>query len=437
MLLGAFLDLWIEETLSQHHKEKSVNKKTVKETTTEKIISAVLRFLNSELVKLKKILHPDHFQLNFQYQQCHGIRGGLFQVELRSQRKIHPINFRQIKSAIIEKNSQLSPTVVKTALAIFSEIADAEAKIHHCLAEDVHFHEIGGIDSIVDIVAAAIMIEKLQIEEIHCSAINLGSGIVETDHGLLPIPAPATCEILRNIPVYGESLNQELCTPTGAGIVKICVKKFGPLPNMKILHTGYGAGTHPLPRANLLRVFLGHSLPTKMTYQHSNDKEIAMKMKNIPYETLNIVSANIDDMTAEHLSLISEQCLELGALDVWLAPIIMKKGRPAHQISLICKSDNQTKFVDFLFRETSSLGVRSLITSRYFLPREMKTFETAYGKIDFKIAKFLEQTNVKPEHESIAKISKKRNIPYHLVHRYAQKFILEHIQNHKKKDEIE
>lgn len=295
--------------------------------------------------------------------------------------------------------SDLSEAVKKKARLIFRRLAEAEAKVHGVAVEEVHFHEVGAIDSIVDIVGVAICLDYLGIEKIFASALPLGSGFVETEHGRLPVPAPATAELLIGLPTHGDCGPGERVTPTGAAIIAALADGFGFPPAMRIEKIGNGAGGKDFPdMPNILRTFIG-------------SVDSATKVGQ-----LTVMEANIDDSTPEILGYVLERLLTQGALDVWFTPIQMKKGRPAVMLSLLCPSDDMDKFSRTILEETSSIGVRHYPVSRVVLERRIEERDTNLGRIRFKVTDFGE----KPEYEDCRRIALDKGLPLREVYRLLQ-----------------
>jgi len=273
----------------------------------------------------------------------------------------------------IIKDSALGDGVKQRAIAIFTRLAAAEAKVHGTTIEKVHFHEVGAIDAIVDITGACIALDLLAIERVYCSAIPTGSGTVKCDHGVMPIPAPATAELLTGVPLAACEETGELITPTGAAILtELADGRFGPMPEMKIATMGYGAGTRDgKTRPNVLRVMLGDTAASA------------------PYETDTVVelAANLDDCTGEEIGFVMEQLLEAGALDVWTSPISMKKSRPGVLLSVLARPAEAAALEDVILRQTTSFGVRRSTATRSKLAREHVTVETKFGSIRVKMGK--------------------------------------------------
>lgn len=280
----------------------------------------------------------------------------------------------------------LSRAVRENAAAVYESIAKAEAKVHGSSVSKVHFHELGSMDAIADIICFSMLIEKLAPDRIEASPIHVGSGYVRCAHGMLPVPAPATAELLRGIPSYGGQVEGELCTPTGAALLRHFAKSFGPMPLMSTKAVGYGVGTKVFPRANCLRAMLGDS------------EDIA--------ESVDEIFCNIDDMTGEAIAFAAEVLLEAGALDVYTVPIGMKKSRPAVMLCCICRCDDTERLSALVLRHTTSLGVRISRLRRIVLPRKLETIQTPCGPVRVKSS----GEAYKPEYEDIAEMAKKNGL---------------------------
>jgi pyridinium-3,5-bisthiocarboxylic acid mononucleotide nickel chelatase len=293
----------------------------------------------------------------------------------------------------------LSPRVAERASNIFRKLGEAEARVHNVPIEKVHFHEVGAVDAIVDIVGAAAGFEQLDIEEFACSALNIGGGRVETQHGNLPVPAPATAELLRGAPTYSNGIPRELVTPTGAAIVATLAAQFGAQPAMTARSIGYGAGAANLAeQPNVLRLFVG---------------ETAVKEANDPRdETIVVLEANLDDLSPQVYGYFVERALEAGALDVFSTPAQMKKNRPGQLVAVLCKPENADQLKGLIFQETTTLGVRQSTVQRSTLQREILVMETPLGSIRMKIARSNGHIlNVAPEYEDCRKVASERGLP--------------------------
>ncbi|MBA7511615.1 Pyridinium-3,5-bisthiocarboxylic acid mononucleotide nickel insertion protein [subsurface metagenome] len=316
----------------------------------------------------------------------------------------HPLrNLKTIKE-LIEKTS-LPEEVKKKSLSIFTRLAEAEASVHQVDIDNVHFHEIGAVDTIVDIVGSLLGLKSLKVERIFSSPLPLGKGEVETSHGKIPIPAPATIKLLEGCKVYGKDIQEELVTPTGAVLITSLAEDFIDFPAMQTLKVGYGAGTKELPIPNALRLVVG---------------ELEKKEKKNEPPTF-LISANIDDSTPEVMGFLFERLLEMGALDVWQHPILMKKNRLATELSVLCYKDVMEKTIDCIFSETTTNGLRISEVKRSVLDRkivEVKVLdETIKVKVSFKGKKVL---TISPEYEDCRKVALKKGISLKKVLQLAQ-----------------
>jgi uncharacterized protein (TIGR00299 family) protein len=310
-------------------------------------------------------------------------------------------NYTDIQTLI--EASPLADAVKARSLLIFDKIAEAEAIIHNCPKDHVHFHEVGGVDAIVDIVGASLCIDYLGLDQIFASRIPLGTGFVTCQHGTLPIPAPATLAILKDIPVYGTGLAHELVTPTGAAIITTISDGFVDIPAMQIDKVGYGAGHTEIPeRPNLLRIFLGAAL-APAGYPTT--------------ERIRVIETNIDDMNPELFGHLMDRLKDDGALDVLLIPVYMKKNRPGTLVQVLCPSQAEHAVIHRLLSETTSLGVRISDAERQVLMREAAEIETDYGRVTVKRVRNLDgSTRLVPEYEVCRKIAQERNLPLRSVY---------------------
>jgi len=278
----------------------------------------------------------------------------------------------------------------KNAIAIFRRLGEAEASVHGVAIEKVHFHEVGAADSIADIVGTAVALDLLEVETVVCSPINVGSGTVKTEHGMLPVPAPATARLLEGAPVYARGPEIELATPTGAAVAATLAQRFGPIPPMKVLRSGFGAGDRDFPdHANVLRVIIGEPADA--------DEALAVC----------VIEANIDDLNPQVLAYASDRLMEFGALDVSLEPIVMKKGRPGNLLRVVCKPEHREALVQLVFAETSTLGVRIHSAERRVQARSFHEVETPYGKVRIKTST---EGSYAPEYEDCRALAEKTGI---------------------------
>jgi uncharacterized protein (TIGR00299 family) protein len=312
-------------------------------------------------------------------------------VEGRDEKRSHR-NLKEILR-IIER-SGVEDDVKEKSNEIFKRIASVEGKIHHTPMEEVHFHELGGLDSIVDIVGAVWGTQQLGIEKIYVSKVNVGAGFVKCEHGILPVPAPATLSLMKGKPIYSSGVEKELLTPTGAAILTSLGTEFGPMPTMKVEQIGCGAGHVDLPHPNLLRLIIGTSEST------SNKERVVL------------VETNIDDMNPQFYDYVMEKLLAMEVLDVFITPILMKKNRPGHLLTIICPSERLAAVTEFLLKETTTLGLRWHEEERAKSDREILTQETKYGKIRFKLAKWDGKlVNFSPEYEDCKRLALEKEVP--------------------------
>ena len=314
-------------------------------------------------------------------------------------------NFADIRSLI--ENCPLSESIKSTSLQIFKKLATSEAHIHNRSIEEVHFHEVGGIDAIVDIVGTAICLEYLGIKRIIASHIPLGKGFVTCSHGKIPVPAPATLEILKGVPVYGTNIPHELVTPTGAAIIVTLAEGYGHIPDMSMTGVGYGAGQRELEdRPNLLRITTGAGLETA-----------GGSPGEIPEDHIYILETCIDDMNPELFGYLMERLFADGALDVYWIPVYMKKNRPGTLLQVLCQPDDKEGLIGRILSETTSLGVRYYESRRRLLWRDRFEVKTTYGDIAVKRVKDIEgNIRIVPEYAVCEKIARERNIPLRIVY---------------------
>ncbi len=317
-----------------------------------------------------------------------GIGATRFIVDIKEAHTHRP--FSEIKALIM--GSSLSEGVKGRSLLIFERLAQAEARVHGCSPEEVVFHEVGAVDSIIDIVATAVGLELLGIEFIYSSPLPLGSGFIETLHGRMPIPAPATLELLKGYPILPARIEAELTTPTGAAIVASLSR--GRMPPMEVEAVGYGAGRMDLEEVpNLLRAVKGRV---------DQRPEV---------ERLTVVECNIDDMNPLVYSHLMDSLFEAGALDVTLTPLQMKKNRPGVLLWVLCRADAKGKVMDTILSETTTIGVRSYEVERYSLERRIEHFDSPYGRVRVKVSGSGRSLHVQPEYEDCLRIARERGLP--------------------------
>jgi len=302
---------------------------------------------------------------------------------------------------ILEK-SELDPSVKERSSAIFRKLGEAEASVHDVPIEKIHFHEVGAVDAIVDIVGACIGFHHLGVQKFACSPLNVGGGTAKMAHGVLPVPAPATARLLLGKPTYSNGVQKELVTPTGAAIVATLCDSFGPQPAMQVTAIGYGAGAVDLEhQPNVLRIMAGDLIERSID-THSG--------------TIRVLEANLDDMNPQIFGYLLEKALAAGALDVFSTPAQMKKNRPGMLVTILCKPEDEPTFRQMLFAETSTLGVRSHLVERYALPREFVTVTTRFGEIRLKIVRSSGQIlHAAPEFDDCRKLAEEKNVPLHEV----------------------
>ena len=286
-----------------------------------------------------------------------------------------------------------------TAIAIFEALGKAEAKIHDTNLDEIHFHEVGAVDAMVDIVCAAVGAEALGVDEIICSPLNVGGGTVRCAHGTLPVPAPATLELLKDAPLFSSGIQAELVTPTGAAIVKTLAKRFGPFPRMKVEKTGYGAGTRDFAaHANVVRLTIGEDQPVLSVDVHQ--------------ETVTVLEANIDDLNPQVFGYVMDRLLEEGALDAFGIPVQMKKNRPGILLTVLCRTGDASELTSLIFTETTTLGVRQREEKRQALARKWVTVRTDWGDVRLKVASMNGTiTNYAPEYEDCRRIAVEHHVP--------------------------
>jgi uncharacterized protein (TIGR00299 family) protein len=299
--------------------------------------------------------------------------------------------------------ASISESARKTAISIFEALGAAESKIHNVPVEQIHFHEVGAVDAIVDIVCAAVGAEALGVGEIVCSKLNVGGGTVKCAHGTFPVPAPATLELLKDAPVYSSGLQAELVTPTGAAIVKTLAKRFSAFPEIRVERTAYGAGSRDFgEHPNVLRLVIGEELSTVAAKTESN--------------TITVLEANLDDLNPQVFGYVMDRLLEEGALDAFGVPVQMKKNRPGTLLTVLCRPTDSDKLTEMLFSETTTLGVRRRDESRRTLARRWESVRTQWGEIRIKIASMNGTvTNYAPEYEDCRRIAAEHHVPLKTV----------------------
>jgi uncharacterized protein (TIGR00299 family) protein len=309
---------------------------------------------------------------------------------------------------IIEHAVGLNESAKKTAIAIFDKLGAAESKIHNVPIEKIHFHEVGAVDALVDIVCAAVGVQSLGVDEFICSPLNVGGGTVQCAHGTFPIPAPATVELLKGAPVYSSGPQVEFVTPTGAAIVTTLVKRFESFPAMTIERSGYGAGTRDFPgHPNVLRITVG-----EVGSAHTADKSV----RTTQSDTVVVLEANLDDLNPQVFGYLMDRLFEAGALEVFCIPVQMKKNRPGTLLTVLSKPQHADQFAQIIFDETTTLGVRRREEQRQILARRWETVSTRFGDIRIKIASMNRSvSNYAPEYEDCRRIAAEHRVPLKTV----------------------
>lgn len=358
--------------------------------------------------ELSKLQLSAEYEINVKKDLKNGISGTKVDVVLTYKEHSHPHHedhhehyHRNLKDiAAIINGSSLNDRVKKTSMDMFMRIAQAEANVHGESIDEVHFHEVGAIDSIVDMVGAAIALDYLKVDKIMSSPVQVGGGFVKCAHGLIPVPAPATVEILKGIPMKSGIVPFETTTPTGAAILAANVDEFTDKMNFSVEKIGYGLGSRDLEIPNVLRVYLGEVKSREET------------------EEQYLLETNIDDMNPEFYSYVEERLFEKGALDVFKTPIIMKKGRPAIKLSILVNTNKEKEVSDVIFKETTSIGIRKFKVEKIMLHRDFLTLKTKYGNVLIKKSYYEGQlVKYKAEYEDCKKIAVENNIPLARVYR--------------------
>lgn len=291
---------------------------------------------------------------------------------------------------IVKDHMHLPQKVAEDVLGVYSVIAEAESHVHGVPVSDIHFHEVGTLDAIADISAVCLAMAEINPDEVVVSPIHVGSGSVRCAHGVLPVPAPATAYILQGIPIYSTEVRGELCTPTGAALLKHFATCFGGMPAMTVSGIGYGMGKKDFDTANCVRIMIGETADTN--------------------DTVLELSCNVDDMTAEEIGFATETFFEGGALEAYTIPIGMKKGRPGTLIRVMCRPDDREKMINLIFKHTSTIGVREMSTKRYILKRDIKTLNTPLGDVRVKESSGYGVIRSKLEYEDISRIAKEKGL---------------------------
>ncbi len=358
-----------------------------------------------ELIEQIKLLDIADFSIEFTTANKSGISAIHANVIVPKENK-----HRHLHNIIkIINDSRLSENIKHRAIKIFTKLAEAEAKIHGIDVQKVHFHEVGAMDAIIDVVGSCIAFEMLGIENFACSKIHVGSGFAKMAHGKFPVPPPAVSELLKGIPIYSTEIVGELCTPTGAAIIATLSTSYGEIPNLQTEKIGYGAGTRDYENfPNVIRLMLGEISPQR----HRDTEPDFSKTKDQRPKTIILLETNLDDVSPQILGFVMDKAFELGALDCWFTPIQMKKNRPATMISILCEQKSQRQLIELLYVETTTLGVRIRQVERECLERKFVKVVTQFGEIDVKIGLLnAKQVNAMPEYEQLKRIANEKNVP--------------------------
>ena len=397
MFLGALVDAGVAPTIFEQAVEalgigasleiSRVNRSGISATKVDVIIDGAKDTPRSDEPTAREHSHSHTHDHAHHHHAHHEHQHGRGLVEIRE---------------IIRKTS-LNASAKRSTIAIFEKLGEAEAKIHNIPIEQIHFHEVGAVDALVDITCAAVGVEALGVDEIICSPLNVGGGTVTCAHGTFPVPVPATVELLKGVPVYSSGLQAELVTPTGAAIIRTLATRFASFPEMTIEKAGYGAGTRDFPaHANVLRITIG---------------EAASKLAaNTSQEIISVLEANIDDLNPQVFGYVMDRLLEAGALDIFGTPVQMKKNRPGNLLTVLAKPGDADKLTQIIFAETTTLGVRRREEKRQVLARKWQTVPTRFGDVRIKIASLNGTvTSYAPEYEDCRRIAAEHRVPLKLV----------------------
>ena len=309
--------------------------------------------------------------------------------------------------AVLEA-SRLNPGVRDRSLQVFQAIAEAEAAVHGTSVEDIHFHEIGAVDTLVDVCCTVQALHDMGIEAVYSSPLPMGRGFIKGEHGILPLPAPATAELLKDAALRPSEIERELVTPTGAALVKVLAESYGPMPAMTLRKTGWGAGTADLKIPNVLRVFIGESLETGT----EEDLSPVLRLEGVENDAVLLLECNLDDMHPELAGALMDVLLEKGALDVWFTSVQMKKNRPGLMLSVLAKTEDGVKLAESILQESSTAGLRTQRIQRLVLPRTLRTIDSPYGPVRVKDLYFKgEKIRSKPEFDDCVKAAELSGLP--------------------------
>ena len=348
--------------------------------------------------ELNKLALADEFRLDLQPGNKMGITGTRATVVVAHDKQPHARHLAAIRRII--DSADYPARINATAIGVFDKIAVAEAHIHGTSVDEVHFHEVGATDSIVDIVAAAICVDYLEVDTILCGPVELGGGMVKCAHGIMPVPAPATAEILQGVPCHFGRVDQEATTPTGAAILKQFVNRFDVPQNFRIDRIGYGIGQKDFQVPNVLRIMLG-------------SEEVPAGVGHYEVDGNTMIECNIDDMSAEAFEPLIDRLLEVGAKDVFLTPVVMKKSRPGTKVSILSAPDDVDAMLDTLFACSTTIGARLYPVEKRMLPREIRVATTSLGQINVKVVTRRDgSTRWKAEHDDLLEMARRHGIDY-------------------------
>ena len=356
----------------------------------------------NELVRQLNGLNISDFEINVETVDRSGISATYVGVAVPAE-----LNHRHLADILsIIENSSLSHTVKSRSSQIFTRLAEAEAKVHGIPVETVHFHEVGALDAIIDVVGSCIGFELLGAESFACSRIHVGSGFVEMKHGKFPVPPPAVADLLRDIPIYSTEIEGELITPTGAAIISALCDSYGEIPDVKVEYIGYGAGSREYTGfPNVLRLMIGES-----------------RAGDGASQSLVLIETNLDDISPQVLGYVMGRAFEMNVLDCWFTPIQMKKNRPATRVSILCREKDRESVSDLLYSETTTLGLRIQKIERECISREIVPVSTEYGEISVKIARRDGRVvNAMPEYEDVKRAAIEHQVPFIVVSDAAQR----------------
>lgn len=393
-----------------------------------------LDYLKDQLGRLKL---TDSYQLRAERVSNNGQQATRFHVDLlptdanhhhqsTSSESGHSFHRGLLDIEELIRAAQLPLKVEEMSLSIFRQLAIAEGEVHGISPERVHFHEVGAVDAIVDIVGTCLGLDWLGVDRLYCSALPTGGGTVNTDHGRLPVPTPAVLQLwaMKKVPIYSNDMNRELVTPTGAAIVTTLASAFGSPPPMTMEKIGLGAGSHLLPLPNMLRLWLGQPHQLKTVKNETVMDHGSFHQADPWVETIAVLETQLDDFSPQGIAYTMDRLLTIGALDVFTQPIGMKKSRPGILLSVVCYPETIHSCEEILFQETTTLGIRRVIQERSHLFREIETVHTPLGIVRIKVAWSQESgtrqvLNVQPEYEDCAALAMQYQRPWHTVHQLA------------------